>query len=109
MWLLNKNLVEYFKEIMVEQLKASKDSDPSDFPPISQTKKKILIKCPICKKSTEFEIPPQFLDIIITNPRGVANISIRKGLICPHHFMMVMDKNGDIRGYEKIDIDLEDL
>ena len=102
-WILNKNLSEYFRELLEEKLKPQKE--PKHALKVLK-KKRITIQCPICHKSTRFEIPPQFLETIKANPRGMINISIRKGLMCPHQFFMVVDKRGEIRGYGRIDLDL---
>ena len=113
-WILNKNLSEYLREILEEKLKVRKDpylAKQHVFPPLVQKKQQriITIQCPICRKSTQYEVPSKFLEAIKDIPRGMVSISIRKGLMCSHQFFMFIDKNFDVRGYEKIDLDLGEL
>ncbi|MFX1459615.1 MAG: hypothetical protein ACFFBT_09105 [Promethearchaeota archaeon] len=65
---------------------------------------KIIIKCPICKKCKDISIP-EFTD---SQKSHLVTISIPKGMICEHHFQVFVDKNNNIRGYQKVDIELED-
>jgi len=63
---------------------------------------KIQVICPVCKTRDIVGIPGREL-------RGnthLATISIQKGLICPHHFQIFIDKNLQIRGYQKVDFEL---
>ena len=63
---------------------------------------KIQVICPVCKTRDIIGIPRREL-------RGnshLATISIQKGLICPHHFQIFIDKNLQIRGYQKVDFEL---
>ena len=63
---------------------------------------KIQVICPVCKTRDIVGIPTREL-------RGnshLITISIQKGLICPHHFQLFIDKNLQIRGYQKVDFEL---
>jgi len=63
---------------------------------------KIQVICPVCKTRDIVGIPEREL-------RGnshLVTISIQKGLICPHHFQLFIDKNLQIRGYQKVDFEL---
>lgn len=64
---------------------------------------KIQVICPICKTRDIIGIPE-------TRQRKnthLTTISIHKGLICPHHFQIFLDKNLQIRGYQKVDFELK--
>jgi hypothetical protein len=63
---------------------------------------KIQVICPICKTRDIVGIPRSRLN---TNSQ-LTTVSIYKGLICPHHFQFFMDKNFQIRGYQKVDLEL---
>ncbi len=63
---------------------------------------KIQVICPVCKTRDIVGIPGREL-------RGNSHLvtfSIQKGLICPHHFQLFIDKNLQIRGYQKVDFEL---
>jgi len=63
---------------------------------------KIQVICPICKTRDLVGIPRSSL-----NKRSqLTTISIQKGLICPHHFQFFMDNHFQIRGYQKVDLEL---
>jgi len=63
---------------------------------------KIQIICPICNTRGIIGIPPSR----INKKSQLTTISVHKGLICPHHFQFFMDKNFQIRGYQKVDLEL---
>ncbi|MFX1495016.1 MAG: hypothetical protein ACFFBZ_12090 [Promethearchaeota archaeon] len=63
----------------------------------------INIKCPICKKCKDISIP----ESTDTQKSHLLTISIPKGMICGHHFQAFVDKNNNIRGYQKVDIELK--
>ncbi|UCC20598.1 MAG: hypothetical protein JSV62_04740 [Promethearchaeota archaeon] len=63
---------------------------------------KILVVCPICKTRDIVGIPPSRLN----KNSQLTTISVHKGLICPHHFQFFMDNNFQIRGYQKVDLEL---
>lgn len=63
---------------------------------------KIQVICPICKTRDIVGIPRSRLN---TNSQ-LTTISIHKDLICPHHFQFFMDNNFQIRGYQKVDLEL---
>jgi hypothetical protein len=65
--------------------------------------KKVKIVCPICNKSKHIQIPTSIRDA----DRGtLTTISIPSNLVCQHHFQAYIDKNFDIRGYQKVDFTL---
>lgn len=63
---------------------------------------KIQVICPICKTVDIVGIPPSRLN----KKTQLTTISVHKGLVCPHHFQFFMDKNFQIRGYQKVDLEL---
>ncbi|MFX1366237.1 MAG: hypothetical protein ACFFCE_07065 [Promethearchaeota archaeon] len=63
---------------------------------------KIQVICPICKTRDLVGIPRSQIN---KNSR-LTTISIQKGLICPHHFQFFMDNQFQIRGYQKVDLEL---
>lgn len=66
------------------------------------TTHKIEIICPICKTRDLIGVPKRELN----KNTHLTTISIHKGLICPHHFQVFVDKNLQIRGYQKVDFEL---
>ncbi|MFX1310474.1 MAG: hypothetical protein ACFE8C_12300 [Promethearchaeota archaeon] len=64
---------------------------------------KIQIVCPICKTRDIIGIPPSRLN----KKSQLTTISVYKGLLCPHHFQFFIDKNFQIRGYQKVDLELK--
>ncbi|MFW9821718.1 MAG: hypothetical protein ACFFE4_02205 [Candidatus Thorarchaeota archaeon] len=64
--------------------------------------KKIEVICPICKTRDLIGIPEKKL----RNSSHLTTVSIQKGLVCPHHFQIFIDKNLQVRGYQKVDFEL---
>jgi len=69
---------------------------------VPATTQKIQIVCPICKTRDLIGVPKRELN----KSTHLTTISIQKGLICPHHFQVFVDKNLQIRGYQKVDFEL---
>jgi hypothetical protein len=65
--------------------------------------KKVQVICPICKSRDIVGIP----ELKRSLNSQLTTISIHKGLICPHHFQVFMDRDFQIRGYQKVDLELE--
>ncbi|MFW9901392.1 MAG: hypothetical protein ACFFDY_08890 [Candidatus Thorarchaeota archaeon] len=63
---------------------------------------KIEVICPICKTRDIIGIPSSRLN----KKSQLTTISVHKGLICPHHFQFFIDNNFQIRGYQKVDFEL---
>jgi hypothetical protein len=61
----------------------------------------ITFICPICKTQKELRFPKSVVD----ENKNLITISIPKGLICAHHFQAFIDKNYNIRGYQKVDFE----
>ncbi|MHA1932639.1 MAG: hypothetical protein ACW96X_08885 [Promethearchaeota archaeon] len=69
---------------------------------VPTTTKKIEVICPICKNRDLIAIPEKKLKL----SSHLTTVSIQKGLICPHHFQVFIDKNLLVRGYQKVDFEL---
>jgi hypothetical protein len=59
---------------------------------------KIKIICPICQKSGIIKIPIK----IIKETQNLTTILIPKKILCKHSFQAFVDKNFEVRGYQKI-------
>jgi len=69
----------------------------------SDMDKLVLIICPICKIKKQVSIPKS----IISEAKQLSSISISKNIVCEHHFQAFIDKNFIVRGYQKVDYQLE--
>ena len=69
----------------------------------SVLEKSVLIICPICKIKKQVNIPKS----IISEAKQLSSISISKDIVCEHHFQAFVDKNFIVRGYQKVDYQLE--
>ena len=65
--------------------------------------RKVPIICPICKSKKDLELPSS----IVNQASNIATISLPKGLVCDHHFQMFVDRNFNVRGYQKVDLEIE--
>lgn len=70
---------------------------------IPKVTKKIQVVCPVCKTKDIVGIP----ESRVSSNSQLTTISIHKGLICPHHFQVFIDRDFHIRGYQKVDLELE--
>ena len=62
----------------------------------------IEVICPVCKSKEVIHIPKS----VIKNAKQLTTVSVPKGKICQHHFQLFLDKNFSIRGYQKVDFQL---
>jgi hypothetical protein len=69
---------------------------------LSEPLKKINVVCPICKTQNIINLPSK----IINNASRLTAISVPKGKICRHQFQLFIDKNFSIRGYQKVDYEV---
>lgn len=65
--------------------------------------RKVPTICPICKSKKDLDLPVS----IVNQASNIATISLPKGLVCDHHFQMFVDKNFHVRGYQKVDLEIE--
>lgn len=72
-----------------------------NFPRIIQS---IKVSCPICNSIKEIDIPLE----IINESKHLTTVSISRGMICEHHFQLFIDKNFAIRGYQKVDFQVNE-
>ena len=63
----------------------------------------VQVICPVCKARNTVRIPKS----IINQASQLTTVSVPKGEICQHHFQLFIDKNFKIRGYQKVDFQLE--
>jgi len=69
----------------------------------SDLDKSVLFICPICKIKKQVNIPKS----IISEAKQLTSISISKDIVCDHHFQAFVDKNFVVRGYQKVDYQIE--
>lgn len=61
----------------------------------------VPIICPTCHSKKEINIPRYLL-----KKAGLTTISIPKDTVCEHHFQIFIDPNLNVRGYQKVDLEL---
>ena len=59
--------------------------------------------CPICKTRKSLEVPKS----VIEEAKQLTTMSIARGLVCEHQFQAFVDKNYQVRGYQKVDFEFE--
>lgn len=64
---------------------------------------KIQFICPICKSKKSLEVP----ESVIEEAKQLTTMSIAKGLVCEHQFQAFVDKNYQVRGYQRVDFEIE--
>jgi len=69
----------------------------------AQNEKILKFICPICKAEKKLKISKS----ILSKSRTLTTVSIQKNEICEHHFQAFIDKNFKIRGYQKVDFEIE--
>ncbi|TFF86806.1 MAG: hypothetical protein EU517_00080 [Promethearchaeota archaeon] len=69
---------------------------------ISNEHIKLSITCPICQSKKEIQLPIS----IIKKSKKLTTVSIPRGMICNHHFQLFLDTNCVIRGFQKVDYEL---
>ena len=68
-------------------------------------KSKIEFICPVCKSKKFLEIP----NSVIAEAKQLTTMSIAKGLVCDHQFQAFVDKNFQVRGYQRVDFEFESI
>ena len=69
----------------------------------AQNEKILKFVCPICKAEKKLKISKS----ILSQSQTLTTISIQRNEICEHHFQAFVDKNFKIRGYQKVDFEIE--
>ncbi len=64
----------------------------------------INIECPSCGVRGGIELPAQLFDTI---SRGLATVNVPASAVCEHSFQVFIDRNGAVRGYQRVDFELE--
>ncbi|MFW9972682.1 MAG: hypothetical protein ACFFDF_21030 [Candidatus Odinarchaeota archaeon] len=70
---------------------------------VKLNKSKVEFICPICKAKKSLEVPKS----VIAEAKQLITMSIAKGLVCNHQFQAFVDKNFQVRGYQRVDFELE--
>jgi len=69
---------------------------------MNQQERLIKVICPICTKEKVVKI----LESVVSNSKALTTISIQKNEICEHHFQAFIDKDYQVRGYQKVDYEI---
>ena len=69
----------------------------------SQNEKLVKFVCPICKTEKKLTIS----ESILSKSGNLTTISIQKNEICEHHFQAFIDRDLKVRGYQKVDYEIE--
>ena len=64
---------------------------------------KIYFICPVCKSKKSLEVPKS----VIEEAKQLTTMSIARGLVCKHQFQAFVDKNFHVRGYQRVDFEIE--
>ncbi len=66
--------------------------------------KKIEVTCPFCNTSKILDIPTA---LFLQKQSRIINIQVSLGAVCSdHRFVIFLDTNGTVRGYERIDVNI---
>ena len=69
----------------------------------AQNEKLLKFVCPVCKAEKKLPISKS----MISQEKNLTTVSIQKNEICEHHFQAFIDKNFRIRGYQKVDFEID--
>jgi len=64
----------------------------------------ILITCPSCGVNGDFEIP---VELFKNTTKGLAIVNVPAEFVCEHSFQIFIDRHGAVRGYQRVDFELE--
>jgi len=70
---------------------------------ISIDTSKVEFICPVCKSKKLLEIP----NSLIAEAKQLTTMSIARGLVCDHQFQAFVDKQFQVRGYQRVDFEFE--
>lgn len=71
--------------------------------PMSILTDTVDITCPVCKTSKKINMSK----LAFLNPSGISTVSIPKNLVCDHQFLVYVDNEFLVRGYESVDFEFE--
>ncbi|NVM17420.1 MAG: hypothetical protein HWN80_06865 [Candidatus Lokiarchaeota archaeon] len=63
----------------------------------------IEVICPVCNSKKVIQVPKS----VVNQASQLTTISVPQDKVCPHHFQLFLDKNFSIRGYQKVDFQLD--
>jgi len=64
---------------------------------------KIHFQCPVCSQSASLDIDKE----IFEQSDSLTTVSVPRGIICEHAFHAFVDKNYQIRGYQRVDFEFK--
>ncbi len=64
----------------------------------------VNIVCPSCGVHGGIELPTTLFSNI---PKGLATVNVPAAAVCEHAFQVFIDRNGAVRGYQRVDFELE--
>ncbi len=70
---------------------------------ISFDTSKVEFVCPVCKTKKLLDVPKS----VIAEAKQLTTMSIAKGLVCDHQFQAFVDKQFQVRGYQRVDFEFE--
>jgi hypothetical protein len=62
---------------------------------------KVEFICPVCKSKKLLDVPTN----VITEAKQLTTMSIARGLVCDHQFQAFVDKQYQVRGYQRVDFE----
>ena len=66
---------------------------------------KVEFICPVCKSKKLMDVP----NSVIAEAKQLTTMSIARGLVCDHQFQAFVDKNFQVRGYQRVDFEFESM
>ncbi|MFX0005158.1 MAG: hypothetical protein ACFFA7_03740 [Promethearchaeota archaeon] len=70
---------------------------------ISFETSKVEFICPVCKSKKLLNVPKS----VIAESKQLTTMSIARGLVCQHQFQAFVDKQFQVRGYQRVDFEFE--
>ncbi len=70
-----------------------------------QQVREVQMICPVCSNTNKISIPIK----VVNQSKQLTTVSIPSGLVCEHTFQAFVDKNFQVRGYQKVDYALSKM
>jgi len=70
---------------------------------VNINRSKVEFICPVCKSKKSLKVP----NSVIAEAKQLTTMSIARGLVCDHQFQAFVDKNLQVRGYQRVDFEIE--
>ena len=64
----------------------------------------VAIICPSCNTPSNIDVPETLVE---KSTRGIVSINVPAESICKHNFQFFLDRKGSVRGYQRIDFQLD--